>query len=150
LGAQSGGVASLLQDPADLLRALVPPALQRLDLRQERPALAVAREQLVERTVLTPPPQTGGDRLGIVPEELNVDHGERILATRGWYHPRPLMDKLRITGGRRLSGRVPIAGAKNASLPDLAATLLTSEPVELANLPNVRDVRTMLRVLEQL
>jgi UDP-N-acetylglucosamine 1-carboxyvinyltransferase len=60
------------------------------------------------------------------------------------------MDKLRIIGGRPLSGRVPIAGAKNAALPALAATLLTGDPVELHNLPKVRDVRTMLRVLEQL
>jgi UDP-N-acetylglucosamine 1-carboxyvinyltransferase len=60
------------------------------------------------------------------------------------------MDKLRIVGGRSLRGRVPVAGAKNAALPALAATLLTEEAVELSNLPRVRDVRTMLRVLEQL
>ena len=60
------------------------------------------------------------------------------------------MDKLRIIGGRRLRGRVPVSGAKNAALPALAATLLTGETVELDNLPRVRDVRTMLRVLEQL
>ena len=60
------------------------------------------------------------------------------------------MDKLRITGGRRLKGRVAVAGAKNAALPALAATLLTEDRVELTNLPRVRDVRTMLRVLEQL
>jgi len=59
------------------------------------------------------------------------------------------MDMLRITGGRRLTGRVPVAGAKNAALPALAATLLTEDAVELTNLPRVRDVRTMLRVLEQ-
>jgi len=60
------------------------------------------------------------------------------------------MDKLRIKGGRRLRGQVPVAGAKNAALPALAATLLSGETVELHNLPGVRDVRTMLRVLEQL
>ena len=60
------------------------------------------------------------------------------------------MDKLRIVGGRRLRGTVPIAGAKNAALPALAASLLTADRVELGNLPRVRDVRTMLRVLEQL
>lgn len=60
------------------------------------------------------------------------------------------MDKLRISGGQRLSGRVAIAGAKNAALPALAACLLTDQPVRLTNLPDVRDVRTMLRVLEQL
>jgi len=60
------------------------------------------------------------------------------------------MDKLRIAGGQRLSGRVEVAGAKNAALPSLAACLLTAEPVKLGNLPRVRDVRTMVRVLEQL
>jgi UDP-N-acetylglucosamine 1-carboxyvinyltransferase len=60
------------------------------------------------------------------------------------------MDKLRIAGGQRLRGRIEIGGAKNAALPALAACLLTSETVELDNLPRVRDVRTMLRVLEQL
>ncbi len=60
------------------------------------------------------------------------------------------MDKLKIQGGRTLSGTVAISGAKNAALPALAACLLTDEPVELSNLPQVRDVRTMLRVLQQL
>ncbi len=60
------------------------------------------------------------------------------------------MDKLGVSGGQRLSGRVAIAGAKNAALPALAACLLTDQPVRLTNLPDVRDVRTMLRVLEQL
>ncbi len=60
------------------------------------------------------------------------------------------MDKLRIQGGRPLAGTVGIAGAKNAALPALAAALLTAEPLRLANVPNVRDVRTMIRVLEQL
>ncbi len=66
---------------------------------------------------------------------------------------RPLgvcVDKLRITGGRRLRGRVEIGGAKNAALPALAASLLTDQRLELRNVPRVRDVRTMLRVLEQL
>jgi len=60
------------------------------------------------------------------------------------------MDKLRIAGGQRLRGSLRIGGAKNAALPALAACLLTAETVELDNLPRVRDVRTMLRVLEQL
>ncbi len=60
------------------------------------------------------------------------------------------MDKLRITGGRGLAGEVAIAGAKNAALPALAACLLSGETIELENLPRVRDVTTMLRVLEQL
>ena len=60
------------------------------------------------------------------------------------------MDKLRIAGGQPLKGRVRIAGAKNAALPALAACLLTGETVQLSNMPFVRDVRTMRRVLEQL
>jgi len=60
------------------------------------------------------------------------------------------VDKLKISGGQRLSGQVAIAGAKNAALPALAACLLTDKPMRLSNLPDVWDVRTMLRVLEQL
>ena len=60
------------------------------------------------------------------------------------------MEKLRVEGGRPLRGSVPIAGAKNAALPDLAASLLTEDAVRYANVPDLRDVRTMMRVLEQL
>lgn len=59
------------------------------------------------------------------------------------------MDKLLITGGRRLSGEITISGAKNAALPILCAGLLTSEPVVLSNLPRLQDVTTMLRLLRQ-
>ncbi len=57
------------------------------------------------------------------------------------------MEKFRITGGRPLSGVVAVSGAKNAALPCLAATLLTPEPVTLGNLPRVRDIVTMEKVL---
>jgi len=60
------------------------------------------------------------------------------------------LDKLKVSGGQRLSGRVRMAGAKNAALPALAACLLTDKPIRLSNLPDVHDVRTMLRVLELL
>ncbi|HET7294047.1 MAG TPA: UDP-N-acetylglucosamine 1-carboxyvinyltransferase [Vicinamibacteria bacterium] len=60
------------------------------------------------------------------------------------------MDKIRIVGGRPLEGTVRISGAKNASLPELCAALLTSEPVVLDNVPEVRDIRTMGRVLQAL
>ncbi|MEO8599285.1 MAG: UDP-N-acetylglucosamine 1-carboxyvinyltransferase [bacterium] len=59
------------------------------------------------------------------------------------------MDKLLITGGRRLSGEITISGAKNAALPILCAGLLTAEPVVLSNLPRLQDVTTMLRLLRQ-
>ncbi len=60
------------------------------------------------------------------------------------------MDKLRIQGGQRLHGEVPISGAKNAALPELCATLLTDEPVMLRNVPRLRDVATMRRLLEHM
>src|SRR6266508_4294455 len=55
-----------------------------------------------------------------------------------------------IEGGRRLSGRVRAAGNKNATLPILAACVLTSEPVELTNVPRIRDVKTMLALLSEI
>lgn len=57
------------------------------------------------------------------------------------------MKRLHIRGGRRLSGRIPISGAKNAALPALAATLLTEETVSLRRLPNVVDIRTMTSLI---
>jgi UDP-N-acetylglucosamine 1-carboxyvinyltransferase len=60
------------------------------------------------------------------------------------------MDKFRITGGKRLSGSVAISGAKNSALPCLAASLLTPETVTLRNVPYVRDLITMRRLLEDL
>jgi UDP-N-acetylglucosamine 1-carboxyvinyltransferase len=57
------------------------------------------------------------------------------------------MDRVRIVGGRPLEGTVRISGAKNASLPALCAALLTDQPVVLDNVPEVRDIRTMGRVL---
>ena len=60
------------------------------------------------------------------------------------------MDSLRIVGGRTLEGTVRVSGAKNAALPALAASLLTADAVTLHDVPGVRDVSTMLRVLEHL
>lgn len=60
------------------------------------------------------------------------------------------MDKFRIIGGRPLEGRVQISGAKNSALPCMAAALLTEETVTLHNLPYVRDIITMRRLLEDL
>ena len=58
------------------------------------------------------------------------------------------MERLRIAGGHRLQGAVTISGAKNAALPQIAASLLSSHPLELANLPVVADVANMLRIIE--
>ncbi len=60
------------------------------------------------------------------------------------------MEKIRVVGGRPLEGTVRISGAKNASLPELCAALLTDELVTLRNVPEVRDIRTMGRVLAAL
>jgi UDP-N-acetylglucosamine 1-carboxyvinyltransferase len=57
------------------------------------------------------------------------------------------MDRFKIEGGRRLEGTVRISGSKNASLPAMAAALLTSEPVCLQNIPGVRDIMTMAKLL---
>jgi len=60
------------------------------------------------------------------------------------------MDKLLIRGGRPLAGEVPIAGAKNAALPELCAALLTEQPVRLDNVPRLQDVATTLKLLRTL
>ena len=60
------------------------------------------------------------------------------------------MDKLRITGGQRLSGEIAISGAKNAALPILCAGLLTADALALANVPKLQDVATMQKLLRQM
>jgi len=57
------------------------------------------------------------------------------------------MDYLQITGGTKLSGSIEISGAKNSALPIIAATILSDKPVTLTNLPNVVDIRTLLKLL---
>ena len=57
------------------------------------------------------------------------------------------MDKLLIRGGRSLQGEVQISGAKNATLPELCAAILTPEPVRLRNVPRLQDVATMRKLL---
>ena len=60
------------------------------------------------------------------------------------------MDKLVIEGGRRLEGQVDVGGAKNAALPILAATLLSSGKSRVSNVPQLRDTATLQRLLESL
>ena len=60
------------------------------------------------------------------------------------------MDKLVITGGTTLSGEIVVSGAKNAALPILCASLLTADDVHLENVPNLQDVRTILKLLRQM
>ena len=57
------------------------------------------------------------------------------------------MDRIRIIGGRTLSGTIPISGAKNAALPLMIASLLTRETLTLGNVPNLADVRMLVRIL---
>ncbi len=57
------------------------------------------------------------------------------------------MDYLQIKGGAKLSGSIKISGAKNSALPVIAATILSDKPVTLTNLPNVVDIRTLLKLL---
>src|SRR5512132_2876244 len=58
-----------------------------------------------------------------------------------------LSESFVIQGGRPLSGRIRAAGNKNAALPNLAACLLTTEPVVLHNVPRIRDVETMMALI---
>ena len=60
------------------------------------------------------------------------------------------MDRLRVQGGQRLSGEIPVSGAKNAALPILCAALLSTQPLDLDNVPRLHDVDTALRLLGQL
>jgi UDP-N-acetylglucosamine 1-carboxyvinyltransferase len=60
------------------------------------------------------------------------------------------MDSIRITGGKRLEGKIPISGAKNSALALLPCTLLTDEKVTLANLPRLADVDSFGHLLNQL
>lgn len=59
------------------------------------------------------------------------------------------MDRLKIQGGVPLKGVITISGAKNAALKLMAASLLTEDPLELLNVPQLADIRTMAKLLEQ-
>ncbi len=59
------------------------------------------------------------------------------------------MDQIKVTGGARLSGTIPISGAKNAALPLMTASLLTANTLRLANLPRLADIETLSLLLEQ-
>jgi UDP-N-acetylglucosamine 1-carboxyvinyltransferase len=60
------------------------------------------------------------------------------------------VDKLKITGGRPLEGEVRVSGAKNAALPIMCAALLTAKPLVLTNVPLLRDVSTMGKLLAEM
>nr|HNH52173.1 UDP-N-acetylglucosamine 1-carboxyvinyltransferase [Nitrosomonas sp.] len=60
------------------------------------------------------------------------------------------MQKLLIQGGYPLQGEITISGAKNAALPLLCASLLTTDTIELSNVPELMDIVTMLSLLQQM
>ncbi|HIF61531.1 MAG TPA: UDP-N-acetylglucosamine 1-carboxyvinyltransferase [Candidatus Pelagibacter sp.] len=60
------------------------------------------------------------------------------------------MKKLEIRGGRKLYGTIKISGSKNATLPILAATILTDKKITISNIPVVRDVETMVNLLKEI
>src|SRR6185503_3784669 len=57
------------------------------------------------------------------------------------------MDRSRIVGGNKLTGTIPISGAKNAALPLMIASLLTDETLTLKNVPHLADVEQLIRIL---
>ncbi len=60
------------------------------------------------------------------------------------------MQKLEVFGANKLKGQIKISGSKNASLPILAATLLSRKKIYLKNIPNVKDIETMIKLLQSL
>ena len=60
------------------------------------------------------------------------------------------MDSILVRGGAELNGVIPIAGAKNACLTLMPATLLTEEPLTLTNAPRLSDISTMTQLLQSL
>jgi UDP-N-acetylglucosamine 1-carboxyvinyltransferase len=60
------------------------------------------------------------------------------------------VDKLLIRGGNALNGAIEVSGAKNAALPVLAGTLLSAEPVEISNVPQLKDVSTTIMLLQSM
>ena len=60
------------------------------------------------------------------------------------------MDKIEITGGKSLYGKIRISGSKNSALPILTASLLTEEKISVSNVPNLSDICSMLELLKSL
>ena len=60
------------------------------------------------------------------------------------------MKKLEVFGAVKLKGEIRISGSKNASLPILAASLLSNKKISLTNLPKVKDIETMILLLKSL
>ena len=60
------------------------------------------------------------------------------------------MDKLEVFGAKKLKGKIYVSGSKNAALPILAATILSNKKIVLRNVPKVKDIETMLKLLQSI
>ncbi len=60
------------------------------------------------------------------------------------------MDRLEVFGAKKLKGKIYVSGSKNAALPILAATILSNKKIVLRNIPNVKDIETMLKLLQSI
>ena len=60
------------------------------------------------------------------------------------------MDKLEVLGAKKLKGQIRVSGSKNASLAILAATILSNKKIILTNLPQVKDIETMVKLLQSI
>jgi UDP-N-acetylglucosamine 1-carboxyvinyltransferase len=94
---------------------------------------SLARHQLVYQTL--------GELMG---REIHAMSIEALTPAESV--PRYPMDKLQIQGGVALEGEVRISGAKNATLPILAAALLAEDPVVVGNVPHLKDVTTTVEL----
>jgi UDP-N-acetylglucosamine 1-carboxyvinyltransferase len=74
-------------------------------------------------------------------------HPDKASWQTGLDHRNLKMDKIRIRGGNKLIGEIPISGAKNAALPLMIASLLSDETLTLRNMPRLADVKLLQRIL---
>ena len=66
------------------------------------------------------------------------------------YQNYNIMDKIHVIGGKQLSGKIKISGAKNAALPLMAASILSDKEIILSNIPNLEDIKTMMQLTKEL
>ena len=78
-----------------------------------------------------------------------VGHDTPVLVRCRWRAKAATMDKIIIQGGKRLSGTIPISGAKNAALTLIPCALLTEEPLTLRNLPRLADIDGFQHLMNQ-
>ncbi len=76
--------------------------------------------------------------------------GRRFESDRWLHSQKTLLQKFIIRGGRKISGKIRVTGSKNATLPIMAASLLTDQPTRLDNVPDIEDIHTMRELLHTL